>query len=112
MRGALYYAIQEKSIPCVEFLISKGADVAIQDNKGDTIMHVACESNYKNMVQFLLLNGQDYKTPNLSEELPGQNNGEIKALMSEVFLLFVIVMYHPYLLKIRKNTFLLNLWLL
>lgn len=84
MRGALYYAIQEKSIPCVEFLISKGADVAIQDNKGDTIMHVACESNYKNMVQFLLLNGQDYKTPNLSEELPGQNNGEIKALMSEV----------------------------
>jgi ankyrin repeat protein len=50
MRGALYYAIQEKSIPIVEFLLSKGADAAIQDCNGDTLMHIAADTGYKNMV--------------------------------------------------------------
>jgi ankyrin repeat protein len=50
MRGALYYAIQEKSIPIVEFLLSKGADAAIQDCNGDTLMHIASDTGYKNMV--------------------------------------------------------------
>lgn len=50
MRGALYYAIQEKSIPCVEYLLSKGADAAIQDCNGDGLMHVAADSGNKNMV--------------------------------------------------------------
>jgi ankyrin repeat protein len=50
MRGALYYAIQEKSIPIVEFLLSKGADGAIQDCNGDTLMHIASDTGNKNMV--------------------------------------------------------------
>ena len=89
MRGALYYAIHERSIPIVEFLISKGADVFIQDCKGDSMMHYACDSKYKNMVLWLLMNNHDYKTPSLTEELPGHHNGDIKAFMSEVlFFLF------------------------
>jgi ankyrin repeat protein len=84
MRGALYYAIHQRSIPIVEFLISKGADIFIHDCKGDSIMHCACDSKYKNMVLYLLMNNHDYKTLSLTEELPGHHNGDIKAFMSEV----------------------------
>ena len=38
----LHYACENGQLPIVEYLISKGANIEGKDNRGDSIIHIAC----------------------------------------------------------------------
>lgn len=50
----LYYAAERNKPKVVSFLLSKGADINIQLNNGDTPLHVACRLGFETVVRILL----------------------------------------------------------
>jgi ankyrin repeat protein len=54
MRGTV--TLQDEEIPekIVEFLMSKGADINVVDNKGKTLLHAATDTDNDRMIRFLI----------------------------------------------------------
>ncbi|MBN2594634.1 MAG: ankyrin repeat domain-containing protein [Sedimentisphaerales bacterium] len=55
----LYIAINKKHTEIAQFLIEKGADVNIRDNRGRTPVHLAVETGQKDIVEALIAKGAD-----------------------------------------------------
>jgi len=52
----LLKACEEGNVDQVKSLIEAGADILYQDEKGKTLLHVACENGHKNVVECLIRN--------------------------------------------------------
>jgi ankyrin repeat protein len=50
----LYYAAERNKPKVVSFLLSKGANINIQLNNGDTPLHIACKLGFETVVRILL----------------------------------------------------------
>jgi len=52
----LVKACEEGNVEKVKTLLENGADILYQDEKGKTLLHVACENGHKNVVECLIRN--------------------------------------------------------
>jgi len=52
----LVKACEEGNVEKVKTLLENGANILYQDEKGKTLLHVACENGHKNVVECLIRN--------------------------------------------------------
>lgn len=60
----LILATLKGSLPCVKFLVEKGADVNAKNMQGHSAFQYACSKGYKDIVEYLLTVGVD---PNIRD---------------------------------------------
>lgn len=90
-QSALLKAVKARKVDSVEFLISKGADVNLQDSNGDTSLHLlASSSNSTELIEILLKNKARGDLKNnagetaLMKAISAKNTKAIKLLSSLV----------------------------
>jgi hypothetical protein len=90
-QSALIKAVKARKVDSVEFLISKGADVNLQDSNGDTSLHLlASSSNSTELIEILLKNKARGDLKNnagetaLMKAISAKNTKAIKLLSSLV----------------------------
>lgn len=66
----LHIAVEKDDINMLNYLLSKGANINIINDVGDTALHTAAEVGNKSIVQLLLQNGADVNFTNKSLETP------------------------------------------
>lgn len=66
----LHIAVEKNDINMLNYLLSKGANINIINDVGDTALHTAAEVGNKSIVQLLLQNGADVNSLNKALETP------------------------------------------
>jgi len=61
---ALIHAATYGHTSCVEFLLDSGADLGVQDNSGQTALHLAAHGGHLNVVELLLQRGAPLEVTN------------------------------------------------
>lgn len=69
-KSALHYATEYGAGDILDFLLSSGANINIQDNQGDTPLHIAVKTNQPAIVQKLLDAGADPNSRNTLSATP------------------------------------------
>ncbi len=73
-KAAIHEAVKGGHFGTMEFLISRGANVNIQESDGQTALHVACQFDNTDIVKSLVRNGADVNALDTKKQSPLQTS--------------------------------------
>jgi len=69
-RTPLHFSVDSGNTELVKFLLSKKANINVQDKEGQTPLHYACVCEHEEIVNYLVTNGADVNQKDASDESP------------------------------------------
>jgi ankyrin repeat protein len=90
-KGLLHHAVINNKRKMLGFLLKQDPDaeeveieINLQDNDGNSALHLACDLELKELIICLLLHKADYLLKNNKDELPGKNSPDISLFLSNI----------------------------
>ena len=83
-KSGFLHAVINKKRDIINYLVEQQCDINIRDKEGKTALHYAASNADKNQVLFLLLNKAEPGVADNDGKLPGHDNIQIKAFISDV----------------------------
>jgi ankyrin repeat protein len=83
-KGLVHHAVINNRDKMLQYLISEGAELDMQDTQGNTAMHFACELELREVIILLLINKANPMIKNNKEKYPGEDNPEISIFLDTI----------------------------
>ena len=99
-RTPLHLAALFAYLECVEYLVSRGADINNKDVDGDTALHLAVFNDHVDVVKFLLKNNADVNVTNNK----GNTSLHEAVIQSDISVIVCLLTYGDFKLEIKNNS--------
>lgn len=80
----MFHGCRSQNIELLRYLASNNIDFEAKCNEGNTPLHEACNSNFKEGILFLLLNGANVEEANNNGQKPGEGNMDMKMFLNNL----------------------------